>query len=254
MRFTPAERGVFIGRYLGPLLAQHAPKVQILEWDHNWDEPESPTEALADPLAARYTSGIAWHCYLGDAKSQSALHALHPDKDVYLTECSPLRRAWFVTCKENGGKCPASLDAIAWADTLSYFVRTEIIDATRNWARGVQLWNLALDQDHGPHSGGCDVCRGVVTVDQASGEVSRGVEYYTLAHASRFVRQGAVRVESTSEADGLATVAFQNADDGSFALIAVNAAKQARRFAVRVKGRSFSYTMAAGSVATFTWK
>lgn len=254
MRFVPGERAAFIGRHLGPLLAQHHPQVRILEWDHNWDEPESPAEALADPAAAKYISGIAWHCYLGDAKAQSILHDAHPDKDAYMTECSPLRRAWFMTCKEQGGKCPASLDAIAWADTLEYFVRTEIIDTTRNWARGLQLWNLVLDENHGPHAGGCDVCRGVVTVNSSTGEVSRGVEYYTLAHASRFVRPGAVRVASTSGQDGLESVAFQNADDGSLALIVVNSARQNRRFTVRTKGRSFTYAMAAGSVATFTWK
>ena len=254
MRFEPAERAKFIGQYLGPLLAKQPSKVQIWEWDHNWDEPESPTAALADPLAAKYIDAVAWHCYLGDVANQSVVHDAHPEKDVYMTECSPLRRAWFTTCKAQGDKCPDSQSAVNWADTLEYFVRTEIIDTTRNWARGVQLWNLALDENHGPRSGGCEVCRGVVTVDSGTGAISRGVEYYTLAHASRFVRPGAVRIASDSDRDGIHTVAFQNADDGSVALIAVNAAKQPRTFAVRAQRRSFSYTLAPGSVATFTWK
>jgi glucosylceramidase len=254
MRFESIERAKFIGQYLGPLLAKQPSKVQIWEWDHNWDEPEAPKAALADPAAAKYIDAVAWHCYLGDVKNQSIVHDAHPEKDVYMTECSPLRRAWFTTCKANGDKCPDSQSAVNWADTLEYFVRTEIIDTTRNWARGVQLWNLALDENHGPRSGGCDVCRGVVTVDSHSGAISRGVEYYTLAHASRFVRPGAVRIASDRDRDGIHTVAFQNADDGSIALIAVNAAKQPRTFAVRAQRRSFSYTLAPGSVATFTWK
>lgn len=255
MRVDPAARAVFIGRHLGPLLAQHHPEVQIFEWDHNWDEPESPAQVLADPVAAKYISAIAWHCYGGDPKVQSTLHAAHPDKDAYLTECSPYRRAWFMTCKENGGTCPASLDAISsWADTLAYFVRTEIIDTTRNWGRGVLLWNLVLDENHGPRKGGCDVCRGIVNVNSVTGEITRGVEYYTMAHASRFVRQGALRVESSSGQDGLESVAFQNADDGSVALIVVNSATQNRRFVVRANGRQFAYALDAGSVATFTWK
>ncbi len=253
MRVDSAARAAFIGGYLGPLLARHDPEVRILEWDHNWEEPQAPSTVLADPAAAQYTSGVAWHCYLGDPKAQSVVHDAHPDKDVYMTECSPLRRAWFTTCQQQGGQCPAGLDAIAWADTLDYFVRTEIIATTRNWARGVLLWNLVLDENHGPHAGGCDVCRGVVTLDTHSGKVTRGVEYYALAHASRFVRQGAVRVASGSDQLGLETVAFQNADDHSLVLIVTNSAQRERRFAVHANGRSFNYALAAGSVATFTW-
>ena len=254
MRFNPPERAAFIGRYLGPELAKSNPEVRIWDWDHNWEEPESPSAVLADPTAAKYVDGVAWHCYLGDAAAQTAVHDAHPDKDVYMTECSPFRRAWITSCKVNGGQCPSGLPAIAWADTLAYFMRTEIIDTVRGWARGVQLWNLVLDENHGPHVGGCDVCRGVVNIDSATGEIKRGVEYYTLAHASRFVRQGAVRIGSSSGKDGLHTVAFQNADDGSLVLIVVNDDKARRRFTVRADGRSFGYALEAGSVATFTWE
>ena len=44
--------------------------------------------ALADSAARRYVSGVAWHCYGGDVAAQETVHARHPDKDVYFTECS----------------------------------------------------------------------------------------------------------------------------------------------------------------------
>ena len=50
---------------------------------------------------------------------------------------------------------------------------------------GLILWNLALDPDHGPHTGGCGDCRGIVTVDPATGTWEPGPEYYLLAHLSR---------------------------------------------------------------------
>src|SRR5207247_1428739 len=109
-----------------------------------------------------------------------------------------------------------------------------VIGTTRGWARGVLLWNLALDEQHGPHLGGCRDCRGVVTIDSATGAVTRNVEYHALAHASRFVRPGARRIASSSGHDDLDTVAFRNADDGSVALLVANAAKQERVFSVRV--------------------
>ena len=68
-----------------------------------------------------------------------------------------------------------------------------IIGASNNWSRGTLLWNLALDPAHGPHTGGCADCRGVVTIDPATGAITRNVEYYVLGHASRFVLPGAYR-------------------------------------------------------------
>ena len=46
-------------------------------------------------------------------------------------------------------------------------------------------------RQHGPHKGGCADCRGVVTIDPATGAITRNVEYYVLGHASRFVLPGA---------------------------------------------------------------
>ncbi|MEO8748684.1 MAG: glycoside hydrolase family 30 beta sandwich domain-containing protein, partial [Rhodanobacter sp.] len=43
--------------------------------------------------------------------------------------------------------------------------------ALKNWARGVLYWNLALDQQHGPHAGGCDSCTGIVTINTSTTEV-----------------------------------------------------------------------------------
>jgi glucosylceramidase len=116
------------------------------------------------------------------------------------------------------------------------------------------LWNLALDENHGPHAGGCTDCRGVVTIDSATGAVTRNLEYYVLGHASRFVRPGAHRIESTTGVRGLESVAFRNVDDGSLAMIVLNGARRQRAFSVNVADRSFQYALPAGAVATFVWK
>jgi glucosylceramidase len=92
----------------------------------------------------------------------------------------------------------------------------------------------------------------VVTIDSKTGAVTRNVEYYALAHASRFVRPGARRIASSTGRGGLDTVAFRNTD-GAIALLVANPAKQARAFSVRVGAKSFGYRLPAGSVATFTW-
>lgn len=236
MRVDSAARAVLIGQHLGPLLERKAMKVQIIDWDHNWDEPQAPMTVLADPVARPYVAGVGWHCYVSESllPNQTVVHEAHPDKDTWLTECS-------------GGEWKP-----VWSERLPWTVRHLIIGATRGWARGVQMWNLALDENHGPHLGGCRDCRGVVTIDSRTGEVTRNLEYYAFAHASKFVRPGAHRIESTAAAGEIETVAFQNTD-GSIALVALNSTTTQRRFSVRFKGRSFDYTLPRESVATFVW-
>ena len=237
MRLDPPERARFIGQHLGPLFARFGITTRILDWDHNWDEPNSPLAVLSNSMARQYVSGVAWHCYAGDVTAQSVVKDRHPDKDVYFTECSG--GAW----------------APNFADNLVWTVKHLIIGSTRMFARGVLMWNLALDENHGPHSGGCGNCRGVVTIDSRSGAVTRNEEYYAFAHASRFVRPGARRIMSTSPVDSLESVAFQNSDDGSIALIVLNPTTVPRRFIMRGEdGRAFAYTMPARAVATFRWK
>lgn len=234
MRLEPAARAKFVGEHLGPLFASAGISTRILEWDHNWNEPNSPLAVLADATARRYIAGVAWHCYGGDVSAQSTVHAAHPDKDVYFTECS------------GGNWAPKFADNLAWT------TRHLIIGATRNWARGVLMWNLALDAAHGPHLGGCGDCRGIVTIDSATGAVARNEEYYAFAHASRFVRPGARRIASTN-AGGIENVAFRDGRDGVTTLVALNTNAQPSSFLVRVGARAFTYALPAGGVATFRW-
>ncbi len=81
--------------------------------------------------------------------------------------------------------------------------------------------------------GGCDACKGVVTIDSHTGEVSRNDEYYAFAHFSRFVLPGAFRVGSTETDKGIDTVAFQNVSDGSIVLVM---SKQQYERASRLRG------------------
>jgi glucosylceramidase len=236
MRLDDTARATVIGQYVGPLLATRAPGVKIFDWDHNWDEPNAPLTVLANAQAAQYVTGVAWHCYAGNVSAQAAVHDQHPDKETWFTECS------------GGGW------ATNWSDNLKYFVGALIIGATRDWARGVLLWNLALDENGGPHTGGCGNCRGVVTINSTSGIVTRNIEYFALAHASEFVRPGAHRIASSSDVNGLQSVAFLNADDASRVLIVLNINTTARGFAVHDGTSWFRYTLPAASVVTFTWK
>jgi glucosylceramidase len=238
MTMGAKTRARIVSQYLGPKLAGRKPRTGILEWDHNWMPVEEPLAVLADPDAARYIDGVAWHCYGGSQHEQGKVHRAHPDKDTYITECT-------------GGDWPLSVNG-----ELLWFARNLLVTGIRQWARGVVYWNLALDENHGPHFGGCSACKGVITINSETGEVTRNDEYYALAHFSRFVEPGAFRVNSTdTDVDdrGIANVAFQNASDGSIVLVMVNLNKDERRLSVTDGRNRFEYAMPAESVATFVW-
>jgi glucosylceramidase len=241
---------------LGPLLRLAGLRTQILAYDHNWNEhpgdigntpPDEtqdtnnyPQEILSS-AAARWVSGTAYHCYFGDPSAQTALHQQFPTKDIYFTECSGSQ---------------SSNPANTFSDTLKFDARTLEIGTTRNWAKSVVNWNLALDPSNGPHVGGCGTCTGVVTVGPGD-TVTKDAEYYALGHLARFVKPGAVHVASTSFGTvgwngQIMDVAFIN-PDGSHVLVAHNENDNPQTFAATENGRSFTYTLPGGALATFVW-
>jgi glucosylceramidase len=233
MRVNSPDRAVIIGNYVGPELRRRGLKTQILDYDHNWDNPEMPLTVLGDANARQYVSGVAWHCYEGDVPAQSPVHDAYPDKDAWLTECS-------------GGEWSPK-----YAEVLGWMTDKLIIGASNNWSRGTLLWNLALDPAHGPHTGGCSDCRGVVTIDPATGSVSRNVEYYILGHASRFVLPGAYRIAALKRGDEIEAAAFLNRDGSRVAILHRKSGEGP--VAIAIDGERYAVVIPNGSVATLRW-
>jgi glucosylceramidase len=100
----------------------------------------------------------------------------------------------------------------------------------------------------------CTTCTGVVTVNNSAGTAAYNAEYYSLGQASKFVKPGATRIDSNTFGSGnIEDVAFQN-PDGSTALVVLNSdTANAHSFNVEDNGQSFSYSLPAKAVATFTW-
>ena len=232
-----ADEASFIGGALGPALAGAGlGGVKIFGYEHNWDKPEYPLALLANSAANRYLAGSSFHCYGGDVGAQAQVRQAYPNKHIWFTECSGTVGSGF-------------------AGDLAWNAEHLLIGATRNWARSVILWNLALDQHSGPSNGGCTNCRGVVTVDASisPARITRNVEYYVLGHLGKFVQAGASRIDSNSFGAGsIEDVAFRN-PDGSVVLLVLNAAASSQTFVVSAKGSSFAYTLPAGALATFVW-
>ena len=253
----PVRQEAAVIEALGPLLQKASPRTKILGYDHNWtthpgdiastppgEDPETdyPYKLLQTP-AAKWIAGTAYHCYSGDPSKQTDLHNAFPSKGIWFTECS-------------GSHGPTDTPPQIFRGTLTWHARTLMLGTTRNWAKSVVNWNIALDSTGGPHLGGCDTCTGLVTL-QPDGTVTTDAEYYTIGHLSKFVKAGAVRIGSTSYGTTgwngqLMSAAFRN-PDGSTALLVHNENDDPRSFAVAVGDKSFEYELPGGSIATFTW-
>lgn len=225
------QQAEFIGKYLGPALRAAKLDTKIITYDHNADRPDYPLTVLSDPAARPYVDGSAFHLYAGPIEALTKVHDAFPDKNVYFTE------EWV------GSKSK-------FEDNLGWHVRNLIIGATRNWARVVLEWNLAADPQQNPHTpGGCTECRGALTLD--GNTVTRNDAYYIIAHASKFVRPGSVRINSTVPGT-LANVAFR-APDGRKVLVVLNDSPASQAFNIRYQGQQVSTTLSGGAVGTYVW-
>lgn len=232
MKMQPLEQARFIREFLGPYFENNGIKTKIICYDHNWDNETYPLVVLAN--AGNYVAGTAWHCYGGTHSAMTRVYEKYPDKGVWFTEAS------------GGQWVPPFHDA--FADQMGHIIRS-----TRNYAKTVVWWNIALDQDNGPTILKRSTCRGIVKIDTATREVFYNVDYYTMGHISKFVRPGAYRIYSDNYDNILETTAFKNTDEKSVVLIAHNRTINSRTLNVRYGSSAFTYSLPAKSAATFRW-
>jgi glucosylceramidase len=226
----------FTGTDLLPAFHAAGLSTKVLALDWNWSnyagyasQELNDATVRNDPLFG----GMAWHGYdEGSAAEQTTVHNQFPGIGTFDTEHS-------------GG---------TWIANQQNEDMNNIIDYTRNWGQSVVKWSLAVDQNMGPHNGGCATCQGLITVhngDARSGQVDFTVEYYDMGQLTKFVKPGAFRIDSTANTT-VPNVAWQN-PDGSKALVAYNGTATAQNVVVNWGNESFSYSLPAATSATFTW-
>jgi glucosylceramidase len=231
MVMSAGQQADFVKNHLGPAFQAAGISTKIIIWDHNCDNPNYPITILNDAAAKAFVDGSAFHLYNGDISALSAVYAAHPDKNLYFTE------QW---TGANG-----SFDG-----DLKWHVKNVIIGSVRNWSKNALEWNLANDPAYGPHTpGGCTECKGAVTISGSS--FSRNVGYYIVAHASKFVPAGSVRI-STNMVTNLPNVAFKT-PSGKKVLIVVNESSVGQGFNIKYKGKWVFTSLAAGAAGTYTW-
>ncbi|HEX2975222.1 MAG TPA: glycoside hydrolase family 30 beta sandwich domain-containing protein [Bacteroidales bacterium] len=258
MRMSSAEQTEFLKKHLGPALQKAGLTTKVVLFDHNLDRPDYPLSILSDPDAAKYADGSGFHHYGGDFSAMTILHDTYPDKNLYFTEQMVVEKPGSTTID------------------IASQVKRLILGATRNWSKNVLLWNIAADPNNDPHTndGGCSMCQGAVTLD--GDKVGRNIAYYVVAHASKFVTPGSVRISSTQPGDIsismtndeersevmriaqvknntiLPNVAFST-PEGKIVLIVANDSGNISSFRVQHNGLSATLRLDPGSVGTYVW-
>jgi len=240
MNLTQDEESDFIGTCLGPALAsaglQH---VKIFAMDDQWSEASYGQAVYASSTAQPYAAGIAYHGYRGSPVTMSKAFG-----EQHLTE-------W-------RSKVTESLDI-----TMAGMAGGYVAGGVSNWARSVILWNLALDQNGAPNQDKPGR-RGVVTVNNQTGDVTQNPEYYALAHLAMFAQPGARRCLSPSYGPAYVAYATYPSDitttalvnpDGSVVLYVYNGAASTRTFQIVDTSTHTGCTvsMTPGELSTFVW-
>lgn len=229
MLMTANEQLNFIQNHLGPRIRNAGYNTKIIGFDHNCDNTSYP---ITVANGSSYVDGSAFHLYSGNISAMSTVRNA-TNKNVYFTE------QWTSSTGNFGGD-------------LSWHTQNITIGASRNWAKAIFEWNLANNTNMGPRTpGGCTQCLGAITISNST-TYSRNVAYYIIAHLSKFVNPGALRISSNATS-GFQNVAFKN-PDGSKVLLVLNTSGSTGSFKVRWGTQSFTYSsLPAGAVATFKW-
>ncbi|MFE9749154.1 ricin-type beta-trefoil lectin domain protein [Saccharothrix saharensis] len=236
MSWNPAGLVEFTKNNLYPAFRAAGITTKVLVHDWNYGDYANFGSGVLNDAGVRNDplfGGIAWHGYFGDPAVGAQVRGQYPNVKQFSTEHS-------------GG---------TWISNQHNEDMADIVNYARNWSSSLVKWSLALNQDMGPHNGGCGTCTGLITVQEGgsrAGQVDYTVEYYTTGHLTKFVKPGAYRIDSTANGT-VQNVAYRN-PDGSKALIAHNGGTSAQSIRVNWGNQSFTYTLPARTSATFTWQ
>ncbi len=239
-QYTAEEEGLFVRDHLKPALEKAGfGDVRILIWDHNKEHVyDRARDTFNVPGVRECVWGIGFHWYSGDHfNALSMAHEAFPDKPLVLSE--------FCVGVSRGETAPGPHSS--W-DGVELYTK-ELIGDFNNYAAASVDWNLMVDEDGGPFHNRDKGCKALIVVDPDRDAVTLEPLYYALAHFSKFVKRGAVRLGSTSFSLDLPVVAFEN-PDGTVVVVVLSCADHDTPVALRFSGQTARFDVLAKSLTT----
>lgn len=257
--------------HVGPLFVKNNVKtrIQLSENPTRNGARKSYPVVLDDPQARKYVATLPYHGYdfaffkrpqqvpatrengydYSEFASIAELHRVYPDLPLWMTEA----------CLWNRGT-PWAKPMPRYEFENGDFWGRQIIGDMKAGASGWTYWNMILDEEggpelvspiHGDNEGNKQ--HPVVIINRKTGEVTYTGLYYYLAHFSRFVRPGSVRVEAAGGTEDIEAVAFKR-PDGYLVAQVVNSRKLPASAVIRWGDKSTTVALLPLSITTLLWK
>lgn len=269
MHFSPEEMTAFVSDYLGPHFEKAGlSHIPILGYDQNrGEELEKWANIMyANEASSKYFGGMAVHWYASTydyfPASLQHTHKLAPKKYLINTESCVDAEVprwkddnwyWSKEATDWGWDWASEKDKYLHPKYVPVFrYAGDIIGCLNNYADGWVDWNMVLNRQGGPNWFK-NWCTAPVIVDEAADEVYFTPLYYTMAHFSKFIRPGAVRIGFENPDKELMVTAAQNPDK-SVAMVLFNPAEKEKTAAVVINGKKITSKISAKAIQTVVIK
>ena len=234
--FSPKEMTDFVQNHLGPHLEKSGwSGINILGYDQNRAGlKEWVDEMYRDEESSKYFAGTAIHWYEStyDYFPEALQYAHQKAPHKFLIETEGCVDAQVPKWRDDAWywKKEATDWGWDWASEKEKYLHpkyapvnryaTDIIGCLNNHVNGWIDWNMVLDTQGGPNWFK-NWCVAPVIVDPKKDEVYFTPLYYVMAHFSKFMRPGAVRIGCTINHKEVMATAVQNTD-GSIVIALFN--------------------------------
>ena len=263
MHFSPKEMTDFVRDYMGPQLEKDGHDVKILGYDQNRAGiKELVDEMYKEEASSKYYSGTAIHWYEStyEVFPEDLQYAHNKAPNKYLIETEGCVDSEVPKWKDDNWYW--SKEATDWGwdwatekdkylhpkyAPVNRYAR-DIIGCLNNWVDGWIDWNMLLDKQGGPNWFK-NWCVAPVLVDTETDEVYYTPIYYTMAHFSKFIRPGALRIGMETDDKDLQATAAQN-PDGTIAIVVFNEDNRAKTFTIELNGSSKSISIDPQAIQT----
>jgi glucosylceramidase len=248
-----SEIRVLLKDHVAPLLARSGLKTRLMlsESPNRPEAWENYPVVLDDPDARRSVAVLPYHGYdHTHFDAVSKLHSRYPELPLWMTEL----------CYAYPAGTPKSMKLPRTDFEDGDFWGGQIFSDLEAGASAWIYWNLILDQDGGPWMvsvihGDPDpnVQHPVVIVDRKTHEVTYTGCYYYLAHFSKFVRPGAVRLAVKGSVRHARCLAFKTPEGGRVAQL-MNSRDGTNEVWLTVDGKSVYLSLPPVSITTCLWQ
>jgi len=247
-----AEIRILLRDFVGPALEQSglSTKMMISEAPERQVAYKRYPVILDDPAVRKFVAAVAYHGYDFQHFDKIAeLKAKYPDIPFWMDELCYAYEAGY----PKGKKLP--IYEFADGDVWGNIIFSDLEAGTSAWL----YWNAILDETGGPWAvspvhGKPDpnIQHPVVIINKNTHEITYTGTYYYLAHFSKFVRPGAVRIQTSGKAPGVRVMSFLTPEGGIVAQV-LNSNVSDSSINLLNKGHTVHYAAPARSISTIMW-